>query len=212
MILHFLLLEMFISPCNQYSLLFFLSADNVINIPFSVKSPVLVNRGWVPRSWRDKSSEVSRDSEQPLNLAPSVQQSQQSSWWWFWLKKPNIVEVLYCDPMMFRQWIFQLKEAIFTFLEIYRMMSLLLPLQKLLVLFVGVRSQAFLYQQMIQAPVSGSMWMFLRLLVLVGSLKTLSILRTSMKMSIPATLTLFQKMSVLCFGVQSCLKTISIIH
>lgn len=208
MILHFLLLEMFISPCNQYSLLFFLSADNVINIPFSVKSPVLVNRGWVPRSWRDKSSEVSRDSEQPLNLAPSVQQSQQSSWWWFWLKKPNIVEVLYCDPMMFRQWIFQLKEAIFTFLEIYRMMSLLLPLQKLLVLFVGVRSQAFLYQQMIQAPVSGSMWMFLRLLVLVGSLKTLSILRTSMKMSIPATLTLFQKMSVLCFGVQSCLKTI----
>lgn len=65
---------------------------------------------------------------------------------------------------------------------------------------------------MIQAPVSGSMWMFLRLLVLVGSLKTLSILRTSMKMSIPATLTLFQKMSVLCFGVQSCLKTISIIH
>lgn len=208
MILHFLLLEMFISPCNQYSLLFFLSADNVINIPFSVKSPVLVNRGWVPRSWRDKSSEVSRDSEQPLNLAPSVQQSQQSSWWWFWLKKPNIVEVLYCDPMMFHQRIFQLKEAIFTFLEIYRMMSLLLPLQKLLVLFVGVRSQAFLYQQMIQAPVSGSMWMFLRLLVLVGSLKTLSILRTSMKMSIPATLTLFQKMSVLCFGVQSCLKTI----
>lgn len=208
MILHFLLLEMFISPCNQYSLLFFLSADNVINIPFSVKSPVLVNRGWVPRSWRDKSSEVSRDSEQPLNLAPSVQQSQQSSWWWFWLKKPNIVEVLYCDPMMFHQRIFQLKEAIFTFLEIYRMMSLLLPLQKLLVLFVGVRSQAFLYRQMIQAPVSGSMWMFLRLLVLVGSLKTLSILRTSMKMSIPATLTLFQKMSVLCFGVQSCLKTI----
>ena len=208
MILHFLLLEMFISPCNQYSLLFFLSADNVINIPFSVKSPVLVNRGWVPGSWRDKSSEVSRDSEQPLNLAPSVQQSQQSSWWWFWLKKPNIVEVLYCDPMMFRQWIFQLKEAIFTFLEIYRMMSLLLPLQKLLVLFVGVRSQAFLYQQMIQAPVNGSMWMFLQLLVLVGSLKTLSILRTPMKMSILATLTLFQKMSVLCFGVQSCLKTI----
>ncbi|KAH9741876.1 Surfeit locus protein 1 [Citrus sinensis] len=62
------------------------------NNPQSVKSPVLVNRGWVPRSWRDKSSEVSRDSEQPLNLAPSVQQSQQSSWWWFWLKKPNIVE------------------------------------------------------------------------------------------------------------------------
>ncbi|KAH9741878.1 Surfeit locus protein 1 [Citrus sinensis] len=141
------------------------------NNPQSVKSPVLVNRGWVPRSWRDKSSEVSRDSEQPLNLAPSVQQSQQSSWWWFWLKKPNIVE-------------------------------------KLLVLFVGVRSQAFLYQQMIQAPVNGSMWMFLQLLVLVGSLKTLSILRTPMKMSILATLTLFQKMSVLCFGVQSCLKTI----
>ncbi|KAJ4713557.1 SURF1-like protein [Melia azedarach] len=63
------------------------------NNPDSVQSPVLVNRGWVPRSWRDKSFEASRDGEQPSSIAPSsVQQNEQSSWWRFWSKKPRIVE------------------------------------------------------------------------------------------------------------------------
>ncbi|KAK2664561.1 hypothetical protein Ddye_003135 [Dipteronia dyeriana] len=63
------------------------------NNPDSVQSPILVNRGWVPRSRRDKFLEVSQDSELHSNVAhPSVQQSEQSSRWRFWSKKPNIVE------------------------------------------------------------------------------------------------------------------------
>ncbi|KAJ0049035.1 hypothetical protein Pint_16912 [Pistacia integerrima] len=63
------------------------------NNPESVQSPVLVNRGWVPRSWRDKSLEDSRDHKQPLNIAPpSAQQNERISWWRFWSKKPTTVE------------------------------------------------------------------------------------------------------------------------
>ncbi|XP_044465344.1 surfeit locus protein 1-like isoform X2 [Mangifera indica] len=62
------------------------------NNPESVQSPVLVNRGWVPHSWRDKSLEDSRENEQPLNIEPSVQQNERSSWWKFWPKKPTIIE------------------------------------------------------------------------------------------------------------------------
>ncbi|XP_044477233.1 surfeit locus protein 1-like isoform X2 [Mangifera indica] len=59
------------------------------NNPESVQSPVLVNRGWVPRSWRDKSLEDSQDHERPSNIAPSsVQQKERSSWWRFWSKRP----------------------------------------------------------------------------------------------------------------------------
>ncbi|XWS50847.1 hypothetical protein CRYUN_Cryun12cG0124800 [Craigia yunnanensis] len=59
----------------------------------SVQSPVLVNRGWVPRSWRDKSFEVPQDREKSssMDVVP-VQQSEQSWWRMFWSKKPKAVE------------------------------------------------------------------------------------------------------------------------
>ncbi|XVE85994.1 hypothetical protein DITRI_Ditri18aG0000500 [Diplodiscus trichospermus] len=59
----------------------------------SVQSPVLVNRGWVPRSWRDKSFEVPKDSEKSssMDVVP-VQQSEQSWWRMFWSKKSKAVE------------------------------------------------------------------------------------------------------------------------
>ncbi|XVF09434.1 hypothetical protein REPUB_Repub07fG0092400 [Reevesia pubescens] len=59
----------------------------------SVQSPVLVNRGWVPRSWRDKSFEVLPDREKSssMDVVP-VQQSEQSWWRRFWSKKPKVVE------------------------------------------------------------------------------------------------------------------------
>ncbi|XP_057952554.1 surfeit locus protein 1 [Malania oleifera] len=61
--------------------------------PESVQSPVLVNRGWVPRSWRDKSLDVSRDIVQPSNMKhSSVQESERHSWWRFWAKKPRDIE------------------------------------------------------------------------------------------------------------------------
>ncbi|KAL5751191.1 hypothetical protein ACOSP7_025794 [Xanthoceras sorbifolium] len=63
------------------------------NNPDSVQLPILVNRGWVPCSWRDKFFEVLKDSELPSNVGhPPAQQSEKSSWWRSWSKKPNIVE------------------------------------------------------------------------------------------------------------------------
>ncbi|XP_021292492.1 surfeit locus protein 1 [Herrania umbratica] len=60
---------------------------------YSVQSPVLVNRGWVPRSWRDKSFEVPQEREKSSSTeAVPVQQSEQSWWWRFWSKKPKVVE------------------------------------------------------------------------------------------------------------------------
>ncbi|KAE8658618.1 Surfeit locus protein 1 [Hibiscus syriacus] len=59
----------------------------------SVQSPVLVNRGWVPRSWRDKSFEVSQDREKSSSMdAIPVQQNEQSWWRMFQSKKQKTVE------------------------------------------------------------------------------------------------------------------------
>uniref|UniRef100_A0A6N2KPP1 SURF1-like protein n=1 Tax=Salix viminalis TaxID=40686 RepID=A0A6N2KPP1_SALVM len=56
-------------------------------------SPILVNRGWVPRSWKDKSLEVSQNDEQPSDIAmTSAQGSEKSSWWKFGSKKPKTIE------------------------------------------------------------------------------------------------------------------------
>ncbi|KAF3437816.1 hypothetical protein FNV43_RR20572 [Rhamnella rubrinervis] len=64
------------------------------NDPESVQSPILVNKGWVPRSWRDKSLEVSQDDKQSSEKATKyVKESEKSSWWRFWSKKPTNVEV-----------------------------------------------------------------------------------------------------------------------
>lgn len=58
--------------------------------PESVQTPILVNRGWVPRSWRDKQPE---DDKQPPNSSSSpTQEIAKSSWWRFWSKKSKVVE------------------------------------------------------------------------------------------------------------------------
>ncbi|XVF61613.1 hypothetical protein PTKIN_Ptkin08bG0144600 [Pterospermum kingtungense] len=59
----------------------------------SVQLPVLVNRGWVPRSWRDKSFEVPQESKKSssMDVVP-IQQSEQSWWRMFWSKKPKPVK------------------------------------------------------------------------------------------------------------------------
>ncbi|XP_058081187.1 surfeit locus protein 1-like isoform X2 [Magnolia sinica] len=66
-----------------------LTTDN----PDSVQSSILVNRGWVPRSWRDKPLEESHDGEKPSNITPEdVGVNEESSWWKFWLKKPKVIK------------------------------------------------------------------------------------------------------------------------
>ncbi|KAJ4841195.1 Surfeit locus protein 1 [Turnera subulata] len=71
------------SPAN-FS--FFLSAS-------SVQSPILVNRGWVPRSWKESSLEASLEGEQtPDKAIPPTQATEQGSRWRFWSKKPKVIE------------------------------------------------------------------------------------------------------------------------
>lgn len=60
--------------------------------PNSLQTPILVNRGWVPRSWRDKALKVSEDDERSSGASTPAQDSTESSWWRFWSKKPIIVE------------------------------------------------------------------------------------------------------------------------
>ncbi|KAF2557935.1 hypothetical protein F2Q68_00017442 [Brassica cretica] len=57
----------------------------------SMQSPILVNRGWVPRSWRDKSQE-STESDSVTNESTIAKPlpSEQHSWWKFWSKTPVI--------------------------------------------------------------------------------------------------------------------------
>ncbi|XP_028065014.1 surfeit locus protein 1 isoform X2 [Camellia sinensis] len=63
------------------------------NNPESVQSPILVNRGWIPRSWRDKFVKVPQDDEQLSSIASSsAQENERSSWWRFWSKNPKIIE------------------------------------------------------------------------------------------------------------------------
>ncbi|CAK9312109.1 unnamed protein product [Citrullus colocynthis] len=63
-------------------------------LPDSVQSPVLVNRGWAPRTWKEKALEVDQQSsEQSSDIGPSlVQESERSSWWKFWSKKTESQE------------------------------------------------------------------------------------------------------------------------
>ncbi|KAL3838725.1 hypothetical protein ACJIZ3_023316 [Penstemon smallii] len=61
--------------------------------PESVQSPILVNRGWVPRSWRDKALSASEDVEEVSNSSSNTtQENTQTSSWRFWSKKPQVVE------------------------------------------------------------------------------------------------------------------------
>ncbi|KAK7314656.1 hypothetical protein VNO77_33183 [Canavalia gladiata] len=70
----------------------------VANCPDSVGFPILVNRGWVPRSWKDKFLEASQN-ENLVDALPSPSPSPSEvdgtgSWWRFWSKKPAITEDL----------------------------------------------------------------------------------------------------------------------
>ncbi|KAM0000359.1 hypothetical protein Hdeb2414_s0432g00892361 [Helianthus debilis subsp. tardiflorus] len=62
------------------------------NSPESLQMPILVNRGWVPRSWRDKSLKVLEEGEHPQSTESTDIQQESSSWWSFWSKKPTITE------------------------------------------------------------------------------------------------------------------------
>lgn len=65
------------------------------NASFSVGFPILVNRGWVPRSWKDKFLEASQDEQfaDPLP-SPSQADGTTSSWWRFWSKSSVSSEVV----------------------------------------------------------------------------------------------------------------------
>ncbi|PIA44165.1 hypothetical protein AQUCO_01700050v1 [Aquilegia coerulea] len=50
----------------------------------SVHAPILVNRGWVPRSWRDKFLENSKDVKQhSAPESPHAGENEGSTWWKF---------------------------------------------------------------------------------------------------------------------------------
>lgn len=67
----------------------------------SVQIPVLVNRGWVPRSWRNKSSESSLKATSHENMISSEKdKSKGGPWWKFWLKEPANVKVCPLDIIL----------------------------------------------------------------------------------------------------------------
>ncbi|ERN02780.1 surfeit locus protein 1 isoform X1 [Amborella trichopoda] len=60
----------------------------------SVQLPILVNRGWVPRSWRNKFVEAAEEAKQPSHTTLSgIEESKGSFWSKFWPKKSEVVEV-----------------------------------------------------------------------------------------------------------------------
>lgn len=66
----------------------------ISNDPESLQSPVLVNRGWVPRSWKERALGVQKDVEQPSSKQTvPIPESEKSHWWKFWSSKPENVEV-----------------------------------------------------------------------------------------------------------------------
>ncbi|KAL1202716.1 Surfeit locus protein 1 [Cardamine amara subsp. amara] len=59
----------------------------------SMQSPILVNRGWVPRSWREKSPE-STEADFTTNQSTKAKPVSDDSnrWWKFWSKMPVLKE------------------------------------------------------------------------------------------------------------------------
>ncbi|KAG2306104.1 hypothetical protein Bca52824_025852 [Brassica carinata] len=58
----------------------------------SMQSPILVNRGWVPRSWRDKSQESTESDPVATESTIAKPLSSEQSWWKFWSKTPVITK------------------------------------------------------------------------------------------------------------------------
>ncbi|ONK76290.1 uncharacterized protein A4U43_C03F26060 [Asparagus officinalis] len=55
----------------------------------SVQLPILVNRGWVPRGWRDKPINDS-DGHSSASRAAEVQPNKETLWWKFWAKLSKV--------------------------------------------------------------------------------------------------------------------------
>ncbi|CAI0380513.1 unnamed protein product [Linum tenue] len=64
--------------------------------PTSVKSPILVNRGWVPRICKERSLEPSLNTTNQLPDVSAVPKAHKRrrglQWWWFRSKKPQTTE------------------------------------------------------------------------------------------------------------------------
>lgn len=58
----------------------------------STPTPILVNRGWVPRSWRDNESNASQNNTKEDNSPAFVQKNTKVSWWNFWSKNTEASE------------------------------------------------------------------------------------------------------------------------
>jgi len=63
-----------------------------VYVSSSVSFPILVNRGWVPRSWKDKFLEASEDEDLEDALPSPSHDDGTKSWWRFWSRKP-VIEV-----------------------------------------------------------------------------------------------------------------------
>ncbi|XP_078164602.1 surfeit locus 1 cytochrome c oxidase biogenesis protein isoform X2 [Carex rostrata] len=68
--------------------------------PGGVQTPVLVNRGWVPREWRDKrmSGEEDLDRASSSSVAGNTRDEKTASWWNIWSKKPTRTVTAVASP------------------------------------------------------------------------------------------------------------------
>lgn len=69
---------------------FFLPSDRSF---VSVQLPILVNRGWVPREWRNKALNDLQDSEKLSVPAAENSVKSEGRWWRFWSRKPEAAQV-----------------------------------------------------------------------------------------------------------------------
>jgi hypothetical protein len=69
----------------------------------SLQLPILVNRGWVPRGWREKNIQDQQDFGETLDVKEADEKTdEKGTWWKFWSKKPEASpEVIYCPNPFF---------------------------------------------------------------------------------------------------------------